>query len=581
MPHKIGFYIRVSTEEQAMRTEGSLESQKHRLASFVDLRNMQTPNWGVVVKNYIDDGHSAKDTNRPALQKLITDLRKGTINMVLVVDLSRLSRSIRDFCGLLDLFKDTSSKFLSLKEQFDTSTAAGEMMLFNMINLAQFERRQISERVTLNFHSRAMRGLRNGGVAPLGFKVNPDNKSVLVIDDAEAGYVRQIFDLFLIEGSLYRTAAKLREQNVPCRPNDNEKNERNQIWNVQNLASVLRSYHYAGLREVNKQHKNKSQADLAHHEKYQVVKAAWSGIIPETTFFAVQKVLDDNQKLERVRRNGSAKRNFLLTGVAYCQECGRPLVGSTGHGGGGEVQYYLHRPIEGKPVTCEVKRFRAEIAESAIENHFLRVVLREGYLDGLAQELEKNFKSLHKDKMAERISLEQKIVHADKDLTRLIKLQMQTDDDDLRELYSDQLKIMKDQRKADTEAVEAAKEAESSIVDPVAFKNAIEFNMRSLQKAWDKASPSLRKKLLRAVVDRLEFRPDGIDIHYYPVQANLLTVQSNQSSESTGAEPVDLASFRKSKEKQKADIAASHAGLSDNAKVFRWYIVGSGCGGRI
>lgn len=277
----------------------------------------------------------------------------------------------------------------------------------------------------------------------------------------------------------------------------------------------------------------------------------------------------------------SGKRNFLLTGVAYCHECGRPLVGSTGHGSGGEVQYYLHRPIEGKPVTCEVKRFRAEIAESAIENHFLRVVLREGYLDGLAQELEKSFKSLHKDKLAERIALEQKIVQADKDLTRLIKLQMQTDDDDLRELYSDQLKTMKDQRKVDIEAVEAMKEAEASVVDPAAFKNAIEFNMRSLQKAWDKSSPSLRKKLLRAVVDRLEFRPDGIDIHYYPVQANLLTVQSNQSSESTGAEPVDLASFRKSKEKQKADLAASHAGLSDNAKVFRWYIVGNGCGSRI
>ena len=150
MAFNIGLYIRVSTEEQALRMEGSLESQKHRLCGYVDIKNMQQQNWGVVVDEYIDDGFSAKDTNRPALQKLIKDLKKGRINTVLVTDLSRLSRSIRDFCVLIDFFKETKTQFLSLKEQFDTTTAAGEMMLFNMINLAQFERRQISERVTLN-----------------------------------------------------------------------------------------------------------------------------------------------------------------------------------------------------------------------------------------------------------------------------------------------------------------------------------------------------------------------------------------------------------------------------------------------
>lgn len=581
MSHKIGFYIRVSTEEQALRTEGSLESQKHRLTNFVDLRNMQTVGWGTVVKSYIDDGYSAKDTNRPALQKLIADLRKGTINMVLVVDLSRLSRSIRDFCGLLDLFKETSSKFLSLKEQFDTSTAAGEMMLFNMINLAQFERRQISERVSLNFHSRALRGLRNGGVAPLGFSVNPENKSVLVVDEGESGYVRQIFDVFLVEGSLYRAANKLRELKIPCRPNGDEKSKRGQVWNVQNLAALLRNYHYAGLREVNKMNKEKPQADLPPYGKYQVVKAAWPGIVSEATFFAVQKILDENRKLERVRRDGSAKRDFILTGLAFCIECGRPLTGSTGHGGGGAVQYYVHRPIEGKSITCSVKRFRADVAESAIGNHLLNVVLREGYLDGLEKDLEQNFKISHKDRVAQRIALERKVAQADQDLTRLIKLQMQTDDEDLRDLYSGQLKEMKETRKSDRETIEAMKETEASVIDPHAFRVAIEFNMKNLMRAWDKATPSLRKKLLRAVISRLAFRPDGIDIHYHSAQAEVLAIQSNQQSKSTGAEPVDLASFRKSKEKQKIDRMIMSPGRGHNEKFEKYFIVGIGCGGRI
>jgi site-specific DNA recombinase len=505
MSHKIGFYIRVSTEEQAMRTEGSLESQKHRLMNFVDLRNMQTPGWGSVVEKYIDDGYSAKDTNRPALQKIMRDLRRKTIDMVLVIDVSRLSRSIRDFCGLLDLFKETGAKFLSLKEQFDTSTAAGEMMLFNMINLAQFERRQISERVSMNFHSRALRGLRNGGAPTLGFRVDPSNKSTLTIDEAEADYVRQIFDLFIIEGSLYRAAAKLRELKIPSRP-DEAYSIAGRKWNVQNLANLLRNYHYAGLREVNKQAKSKDQKDLAPHEKYQVVKSAWPAMVSEPTFFTVQKMLDDNYKLERVRLKGSKKRDFLLTGTAVCGDCSRPLVGSTGHGRGGNIQYYIHRPIEGQPVTCQVQRFRADVAETAVENHFLKVVHREGYLDGVEQSLEENFKSTHKGKISQRIAHERKVAQADLDIKKLIKLQIETDDEEIRELYSDQMKETKQMRRESFEAAEILKQTEEQNANPADLRNTIEGNLKTLRKAWDKATPSLKKKLIRAVVDNPDRR---------------------------------------------------------------------------
>lgn len=97
------------------------------------------------METYLDDGISAKDTNRPAFQRMMKDLRKGKINLILVTDLSRLSRNIMDFCVLLEELRTYKAQFLSIKEQFDTTTAAGEMMVFNMINLAQFERKQTSE----------------------------------------------------------------------------------------------------------------------------------------------------------------------------------------------------------------------------------------------------------------------------------------------------------------------------------------------------------------------------------------------------------------------------------------------------
>lgn len=91
---------------------------------------------------------SAKDTRRPDL-RMMKDIREVKINVILVTDLSRLSRNVLDFCLLLEELKKYNAKFLSVKEQFDTSTPAGEMMILNLINLAQFERKQASERVAI------------------------------------------------------------------------------------------------------------------------------------------------------------------------------------------------------------------------------------------------------------------------------------------------------------------------------------------------------------------------------------------------------------------------------------------------
>ena len=93
---KIGGYIRVSTEEQASIIDGSLDNQKYRINSFVDLKNVQESKWGKIEELYIDDGYSAKDTRRPAFQRMLADIRKGKIDLIIVTDISRLSRNTLD-----------------------------------------------------------------------------------------------------------------------------------------------------------------------------------------------------------------------------------------------------------------------------------------------------------------------------------------------------------------------------------------------------------------------------------------------------------------------------------------------------
>lgn len=590
MAFNIGLYIRVSTEEQALRTEGSLDSQKHRLTGYVDIKNMQQPNWGLVVDEYIDDGFSAKDTNRPALQRLVSDLKKGRINTVLVTDLSRLSRSIRDFCVLIDFFKETKTQFLSLKEQFDTTTAAGEMMLFNMINLAQFERRQISERVTLNFHSRALRGLRNGGTAPLGYNVDEDNKSTFIVNSNEVSVVEKVFQTYIEERSIYATAAKLRAKNIPF------KGPNGATWNTQTVKNILHNFSYIGMKEVNKGNKSKDQNELKPHQQYQIVPASWPAIIDEATFYTVQNILADNAKGERQRLKNAKSRTFLFSGLAVCGECGRAIVGSTGHGKNGTIRYYVHRPLEGKPVTCSVKRYRAEEVEEALENHLLKVINQAGYLDGVEKSIGESILSDKKSLVVQSETSTKALKQFDKDIKGLVKLQMQTDNVELQRLYSEQLIELQGQRKIEKTTLDRCENELSDLIDPQKFIADLQEGLKRLQMAWGKSAPKIRKSLLKVVIDRLIFTKDEVQIFYRQINPRSGGSNFAKSHNNSKNKVVDIKSRSISKK-----MGATHPPLSSvsgkegvssgflsvsgfppyNAKASGWDIGKNGCGSRI
>ena len=110
MKYKIAFYIRVSTEEQAKNLEGSIKNQKERLFQAVKLKNMDS-NFGEVSGVYIDRAKLGKDTNRPELQKMLMDIQEGRINLVMASELSRISRSIKDFSEIWEMMKKNNCDF--------------------------------------------------------------------------------------------------------------------------------------------------------------------------------------------------------------------------------------------------------------------------------------------------------------------------------------------------------------------------------------------------------------------------------------------------------------------------------------
>lgn len=356
---RVGIYLRVSTEEQARIQDGSLVSQRQRLIEYVDGQNRRDPNWGVIVDFYCDD-RSAKDMNRPEFQRLLHDVRVGRINLILSTELSRLSRSLKDFCEVWDLFKKHNTGFITLREQFDTTTAAGEMMVFNLMNFAQYERKQTAERISANWMSRAKRGLFNGGQVPLGFDRNVKSPGELLPHPTEADTVREIFETFLKVGSIRETCRELTRKGIFSKRYTNKHGieKGGGHMTVPSLFRILTNKAYIGLREVNKS-----------NTEVEIVRAAWPAIVDLHIFNQVQERLGNNKN--KYKPIEWKRYPYPMTELLVCGECGKKLGGKSAHGRNKKHHYYGHpRQLNSDGVThlqrCRLERVRAERIEDII-----------------------------------------------------------------------------------------------------------------------------------------------------------------------------------------------------------------------
>lgn len=505
MKYRIGNYIRVSTEEQAQVVEGSLDSQQHRIKNFIAMKDAQESGWGRVVETYIDDGFSAGDTKRPEYQRLMRDIASGKIDLILVTDLSRLSRNILDFCLLLEYLKKYNAKFLSIKDQFDTSTPVGEMMIFNMINLAQFERRQVSERVSQNFHARAQRGLRSGAPAILGYDVDESNKSTLQVNLEEASRVRKIFEIFLEEGSSAKT---IRRIGVNIKPKINLTRENRAansgIWTRQSLLNLLSNYSYVGLREVNKKNKAKDQEKLKPFEKYQLVKAAWPAIIDKDTFDRAQEIIEESHFAQSQRLANRETRVFFASGVLKCPECGAPYFGTASHGKRQVHRYYSHRKLAGVAIECKVKRIPAESLEQDILRYVEIVLRRDGYLDGIEMNLEKATHSKILSYVERLKFLKGEQTRLDGAIGKTFELHRTLGEDQTgMDLVRQELARLSTEKKSVALEVQELETFIDSQPAPREIRRKIEDGMLEFQNLWKKSTGSQKKRLLATLFESI------------------------------------------------------------------------------
>ena len=206
---RCAIYTRVSTDQGLEQDFNSLDAQYD--ASQAYIRSQQHAGWTVVRSKYDDGGFSGGNTDRPALQRLLEDVRDGRVDIIVVYKVDRLTRSLSDFAKLVELFDRNGVSFVSVTQQFNTTTSMGRLTLNVLLSFAQFEREVTSERIRDKISASKRKGLWVGGMTPLGYDTR-DRK--IAVNEAEADCVRTIFQSYLRLGSLNLLMADLLARGV-------------------------------------------------------------------------------------------------------------------------------------------------------------------------------------------------------------------------------------------------------------------------------------------------------------------------------------------------------------------------------
>jgi signal transduction histidine kinase/DNA invertase Pin-like site-specific DNA recombinase len=206
---RCAIYTRVSTEHGLDQEFNSLDAQYEAASAYI--KSQAHAGWTLIRSRYDDGGYSGGSTDRPDLQKLLDDIRARKVDVIVVYKVDRLTRSLADFAKLVELFDSHGVSFVSVTQQFNTTTSMGRLTLNVLLSFAQFEREVTSERIRDKVAASKRKGLWVGGNLPLGYEMK-DGKIAVVEEEAEL--VRSIFRRYLELGSVNELLRDLKERNI-------------------------------------------------------------------------------------------------------------------------------------------------------------------------------------------------------------------------------------------------------------------------------------------------------------------------------------------------------------------------------
>lgn len=303
-----GLYIRLSKEDK----NESIKNQKSLLIKYADENNL------IINSIYIDDGYTGTNFNRPAFQKLISDINNNKINTVIVKDLSRLGRDYIKTGELIENFFPTHNiRFIAITDNIDTlnDNANIDIAPFKYI-LNDLYAKDLSKKIRSAKKIMQEQGLWTGGCIPLGYKQSKDNKNKLVINPKEAIIIKKIFNLYLKINSINSIKNILNKENIPTF--SKLRKNKNNLWTNQSIKKILTNPVYTGTLVQNKQQR------LSYKYRKIINNDIKDWIIINNTHPA----LIEKSLFEKINNNLKIKNNRidkleinLLDNLLYCHEC--------------------------------------------------------------------------------------------------------------------------------------------------------------------------------------------------------------------------------------------------------------------
>jgi len=322
--YKVGLYIRLSKEDGDKGESMSVTNQRMLLKRYCKDQKL------TIVQEYVDDGYSGTNFNRPRFQKMIRDIEKGVINTVITKDLSRLGRDyIETGRYVQKYFPENNIRYIAVLDNVDTEESRGmdDMAPFKSL-INDFYAKDISNKIKGAIHERKRQGLFIATTAPYGYDKDPQDNHKLVINEKEAKIVRRIYSLYLQGNGLTKIAKILTDEKVEVPAvskniSSNKKTALYNCWKQGTISRMLRNPVYVGdmeqLKRQNLNYKSKLRVTVPK-EKRIVVKNTHEAIISREDFEMVQTRINKNASFKNTRHD------HLFKGLLYCEECGARLM---------------------------------------------------------------------------------------------------------------------------------------------------------------------------------------------------------------------------------------------------------------
>jgi len=346
-------YTRKSTDEGLDQAFNSLDAQREACEAYVTSQRHE--GWKCSPHRYDDGGFSGGSLERPALKRLLADVAAGKVDVIVIYKIDRLTRALSDFARIVDVLDGVGASFVSVTQSFNTTTSMGRLTLNVLLSFAQFEREVGAERVRDKIAASKKKGMWMGGVCPLGYDVR---NRALVVNEAEAAVVREIFERYLELGSVLELETQLRRRGIVSKVRTSRagKSTAGKPFTRGALYVLLRNCLYVGR--------------VAHGgETYEGKHAA---ILKQALFDQVQERLNTN--IVGRGRSGANSEEPLLVGLVW-DDYGRRMTPNFSVKPNKRYHYYVSRPDRSSDVDVTPIRVPAGDLERLVIDRLVQLLL--------------------------------------------------------------------------------------------------------------------------------------------------------------------------------------------------------------